>query len=471
MDKMNRKIIIVLSFFLVLFALLILYMTYFQQFKAKKIADNEYNSRLWVDENKMRRGPVLDRDEKVLAQTQKDKDGKNIREFPYGVVYGNITGYNSKQYGTSGLEKSFAKALLNINEKTPLSDLKNLVSSTDIGNTLKLTTSSELQEKAYDLLEGRKGAIVLMNPKTGEIYAMSSRPSFDPNRITEDWDNLVSNEASPLINRAAQGMYTPGSIFKVITASAILQNKQNLNLEYQDNTGKITIDGYTLSNYGQEAYGRTDLKKALINSSNVYFAKLGTDIGKDKLKDMAYAYFIGRPFNFDLPIARSVDGFEKAPDDAHLATASFGQGDTLVSPLNMAMMMSAVANRGVMVNPYLVSEIISPEKKVISKTETKTISQVLSEEDALTLMDDLKATADQYDSIHIPGVSVAAKTGTAEIKDKKSTNAWIVAAAPVKNPKFVVAVILEDDNSLGEKAAGPLANQMLKEAFRVLGKE
>ena len=221
-NKMNKRIIVVLSFLMTLFVLLVLYLTYFQIVKADKIANNEYNKRLWVDEDKVERGTIYDRDKNVLVETKKDSAGKNYRFFDYADIYGNITGYNLKTYGTAGLEKSYMKELLNINKDTPLSQLRNIVSSSNKGNDLVLTTNSTLQKLAYNLLDGKKGSIVMMNPTTGEIYVMATCPSYNPNEVSSQWQELLNRETSPLLNRATQGMYTPGSVFKIITGLSLI---------------------------------------------------------------------------------------------------------------------------------------------------------------------------------------------------------------------------------------------------------
>lgn len=470
MKKTNQRIIIVLSVFLILFLLLVLYMTYFQQVKAKDLHNSEYNQRNWIDENAVARGTIYDRDQNEVVVTKKDEAGNNYRYFNYGIAYGNLSGYSSKAYGTAGLEKSYAKTLLNINEKTPLSDLRDLVLSTDRGNDIVLTTNSRLQEKAYTLLEGRKGSIVLMNPKTGEIYAMSSRPSFDPNYITKNWDALIADENSPLINRGSQGQYVPGSVFKIVTAAAIVENKDSLDsLEYFDETGQINIGGYTSSNVFGEALGETDLKKALIHSSNVYFAYFADQLGKEKLLKTSNKFLIGKTFDFDLPLNAGVDGFETAKDKAAIGTTSFGQGDTLVTPLHMAMSLSAIANKGEMVKPYLVEKVLDPEGELLRQTEREVLSKVLDEDGAQEILYYLKETADNYKRMGLGNVSLFAKSGTAEIKNKESTHSWMVAGAPFDHPKFVVSVILEDDNTAGAVTAGPIANEMLREAIQVLG--
>lgn len=464
MEKFNKKIIMILSLFVIIFVGFVLYMTYFQIVQAEEVANNEYNKRLWVDENKVSRGPIYDRKGDYLAETMKDSAGNNYRNYPGGIAFSNIVGYNSTKYGKNGLEKTYNNILLNISKDTPLSELRNIVQSTDKGNGLGLTIDSNVQQKAYDLLEGKKGSIVVMNPKTGAVYAMSSRPGFDPNTLDEDWEHLINNEDSPLLNRGTQGKYTPGSVFKVVTATSIMENKENLNLTMNDE-GTITIDGYVIANYGKEYNGQTDLRKALVKSSNVYFAEKGVEVGGENMKNMANKYFIGQQIPFDLPQENSVNPFSDSMSKADLAAASFGQGKTLVTPLNMAMIMSAIANEGKMMKPYIVEKVISPEDESTKETETVVLSQITTAENANEILKDLKAVIDAGSQASLSNVSVAGKSGTAEIKNKTSTNSWFIATAPASNPKFAVAVVLEDDGTAGGTTAAPIAREILNSAI------
>ncbi len=468
-NNTNRRIILVLSVLMTLFVLLVLYLTYFQIVKADTVANNEYNKRLWVDENKIARGNIYDRDKNVLVETKKDDSGNNYRYFDYADIYGNITGYNSKIYGTAGLEKAYMKELLNINKDTPLSELKNFVdSNNNKGNDLVLTTNSKLQKLAYNLLEGKKGSVVMLNPSTGEVYAMATFPSYNPNNVSSQWQDLLNNETSPLLNRATQGMYTPGSVFKIITGTAILNNPEKVDQYVDDNDGKITFNDYTISNNNDSVFGRTDLRRALEKSSNVYFASQGVKLGDKILLENSSKFMLGKKIPFDLPVAVSVNGYEKTKSNADIATTSFGQGETLVTPLNMAMSIGAIANNGEMMKPYLVSQVINPNGEVIKEVKPEGLSRVGTKENMEKLKDYLRTTAEGYDALSVK-TSVMAKSGTAEIKDKTSTNAWFVAAAPVKKPKFAIAVILEDDNSYGAKTAAPIASQMLNAAIDEIG--
>lgn len=468
MEKDNKRIIVVLSAFMIVFVALILYMTYFQVVKADKIADNDYNKRLWVDENKIKRGTIYDRDGVALVETKKDEEGNNYRIFNYGFSYANITGYSSKKYGKHGLEKEYTNELLNISEKTPLQDIKDMVHTKTEGNSLILTTNTELQKKAFNELEGHKGAIVVMNPKTGEVYAMANRPSYDPNTLTANWDSIVNDEDSPLLNRATQGKYTPGSVFKIVTSTGLLENKDTIDLVINDQKGYVEIGGNRFNNHDKSPTGRTDLTKALTLSSNVYFAEKGVELGEKRFRDLADRYLLGQAIPFDLPTSKSTSPFtDKNLGNPGLAAVSFGQGDTLLSPLHMALITSTIANEGVMMKPYLVQSVKSPEGEIVKQTEPEVLQEVTSKEVANDLLGRLVTAAGPR--VQIRGVKVAGKSGTAEIKDKTSTHAWYVATAPADNPKFVVAVVLEDDNTSGVKTAAPIARDVLREAIRQIG--
>ncbi|MDO5017810.1 MAG: penicillin-binding protein 2 [Lagierella massiliensis] len=471
MERLNKKIIVVLSVFLGLFLALVFYMTYFQIAKAKDIAKGEYsqyNRRHWVDENKVKRGTIYDADGNVLVETQTDSNNNNYRKFNYGSIYSPVTGFNSKNYGTSGLEKTFAKPLLNIKESTPLSDLKKLVENQQDGNNLILTTNTALQSHVMKLLREHRGSIVVMNPKTGAIYAMASYPTFDPNTITADWQDIIQNEEEArLINRATQGLYAPGSVFKVVTATGILENPNKVESLVIEDEGSIKIGGYKVSNINGMVNGRTDLKKALVKSSNVYFSKLGSELGQEILSDVTKRYFIGEKFPFDLTTTKSKNGFYEGIDLANIATTSFGQGNTLVTPLNMAMVMSTIANEGIMMQPYLVDKITNPEGEVQFKKNPEILSKVTTPEIANEILSNMVAVVADGSQASLRAVTVAGKSGTAEIKDKKSTNAWFIATAPAKDPSIAVAVVLEDSNTGGDESAGPIARETIRKALNL----
>ncbi len=295
MDKEIKRIITVLTAICILFVSLMAYLTYFQIFKAESVKMNSYNKRLWINEEKILRGSIIDRNGKILAYSEKVDDTYK-RFYNYGNLYSHIIGYSYREYGKAGLELEYNNTLLNISESTALNELKNIVLPNTEGNTLKLTIDHHLQEYSRNLLKGHKGSIVAMNPTTGEIYAMVSLPDFNPTNLKEDWKNIVEDENSPLLNRATSGLYTPGSTFKVLTAIAAIE-KKDLDREYEC-TGSANIDGYILKDYDGKPHGKLNLEEALVKSCNTYFGEKGVIIGKDALGEVAERFLVNKKIDF-----------------------------------------------------------------------------------------------------------------------------------------------------------------------------
>src|SRR5699024_2469987 len=221
MKKEIRRIIITLVALCSVFVSLIVYLSYFQVFKAEGIKNNPYNKRLWINEENVERGSILDRNDRVLVYSEKKEDS-NKRYYKYGRLYSHVIGYSYREYGKDGLELQYNNELLDISDSTALNEIKNLVLPSSIGNNLKLTIDHGLQEKSSQLLQGKKGAIVVMNTSSGEIYSMMSKPDFDVSNLTEEWASIAEDDGDPLYNRATQGLYSPGSTYKIITTASIL---------------------------------------------------------------------------------------------------------------------------------------------------------------------------------------------------------------------------------------------------------
>jgi len=466
MDKEIKRIITVLTAICILFVSLMAYLTYFQIFKAESVKMNSYNKRLWINEEKILRGSIIDRNGKILAYSEKVDDTYK-RFYNYGNLYSHIIGYSYREYGKAGLELEYNNTLLNISESTALNELKNIVLPNTEGNTLKLTIDHHLQEYSRNLLKGHKGSIVAMNPTTGEIYAMVSLPDFNPTNLKEDWKNIVEDENSPLLNRATSGLYTPGSTFKVLTAIAAIE-KKDLDREYEC-TGSANIDGYILKDYDGKPHGKLNLEEALVKSCNTYFGEKGVIIGKDALGEVAERFLVNKKIDFDLPVSKSSFPYKDNLGETDIAAASIGQGKLLMTPLNMALIASGIANKGDIVKPILVKEVISPEGKVLRNNQpqilTKAVDIFTANEVKNMMVESVKRGTSRNASIK--NVRVAGKTGTAENPSGKS-HAWFIGFAPAEEPKIALAVVLEEEGSTGGKAAAPIARSIIIEALNTI---
>lgn len=461
----NKRYTRVLTFISLLFLIVLGYLTYFQIFRADKYKFSEDNRRNWVDDNKLKRGNILDRDGNIIAETKTDGNGESYRYFNYENVYAHILGYNSKKYGKTGLEKRYNRVLLNKQEKTPIGEIKKLLIEQKEGNSVKTTLNTELQGLATSLLQGHKGSIILMNPQTGEVLAMADLPSFNPNTINEDWQNIVNDEEnSPLLMRSTKGLYAPGSVYKLVTGTLLLEKLKPSELKYHD-TGTTVVDGYRINNYNKNYYGNMDLRRALEKSSNTYFADKILDIGADAMVDINKRFLFGTEIDFDLPVNVSPLGFSKGMTNQELASGAFGQGKVLVTPLQVALYTSAIANEGRMMKPRLVKEILDPSGKIIEQRVPELLTKVSDKKIMDTMKDYMASTGDANFKSFVKGNRVAGKTGTAEVT-KEINHAWVTCFYPVQNPTLVCTIVLEEENKLGLTAI-PLAKKLVNKALEL----
>lgn len=451
----NKRMIRVLIAVCLMFLSLVTYLLYFNMFEAKKVAANPYNKRQWEDEKFVKRGNIYDSDGLLLAETEVNGD-ERIRRYPKGKLYSHIIGYCSRTYGKSQLEMTYDKQLLG------QGDISISFHELRAGYDLNLTIQNSLQQYTYDQLNGRSGAVVALEPRTGKILAMVSYPDFDPNaeRLEADWNTIVERKDSPLLARATQGLYPPGSTYKIATAAAAYETGR-IAETFQD-TGKFEQDGLHVDNYGKTAYGEIDLKRAFAVSSNFAFCTLGYEMGSDKVLEMAERFGINKSIDFDLASSKSQIQYKKMTN-ADAALVSIGQGQLLMTPLHVAMMGAAVANGGTMMKPYVVDSVTTSSGLTLSQSKPSVLYEVLSTECADYLGELMQNVVENGTgkSSRISGITVAGKTGTAENETDKD-HAWFVGYAPAENPQIAVAVLLEYDGGAGGTNAGPIARNIIR---------
>ncbi|MDO5047432.1 MAG: penicillin-binding protein 2 [Anaerococcus sp.] len=458
---LNKRLVFTIIFFLILFMGLALYMVYFQLFQSKDIRNHSHNRRLWVDEGKVKRGSIYDRNGKIIAYSDYDDNGIQYRVYNYGRASSSITGYSSKTYGKTGIEKTYNKELLALHEDD-LSNFRKMVISEDTGFDLHLTMDQNIQNILYSYMKNVKGAGVIMNPKTGEVLALVSNPGFDPNTLDQDWDLLIQNTDGPLVNRATSGAYRPGSTFKIVTSTGILES--GMDTSYND-TGVETIQGYEIRNFADQSFGMINLRSAFINSVNTYFAKKTDELGKSRFEKLAEANMINQDYPFDLEKIKSTIPFDDL-NQVDLAMTGFGYGKSQISPLHMAMITSTIANEGKMMQPRLVSKVVDEDGKVIKESREKVLSEVTSAENANIIRDMMVAVVNEGTgtNAYLDNIQVAGKTGTAD-KESGLLDAWFVGFAPAYDPKLAIALVIEDSQDTGGVSAAPLARNILSDIY------
>ncbi|NLZ51615.1 MAG: peptidoglycan glycosyltransferase [Thermoanaerobacteraceae bacterium] len=462
MNKLKRNIKLVFVVFSVLFISLIIYLTYFTAVERERLIKSSYNRRLWEQEEKVMRGTIYDSKGRPLAESGFEGETKK-RIYNGGKALGPLIGYSDPVLGRAGIESVFNGELLGISEQDPVTLLRQkILGVSERGSDLYLTIDLDLQRAAYDLFAGRKGALVALEPQTGRILALVSSPGYDPSTVKQDWEILSKDENKPLINRATQGLYPPGSVFKIITLASALTYSPEIENEKFYTPGHIKVNGSIIRD-GQHLWpGEYDLSTAFRYSSNTVFIQIGQRVEREKMISMADAFGFNTSNNSDIPIAKST--FPRPPiigGNVEMAESFIGQGRLLTTPFQMAQVAAIIANDGKMVTPYIALKIVSPlgvEKHTIPKgSTTQVVSSQVADKIKALMVDVVKNGTGTAAAIN--GIEVAGKTGSAENPHGKA-HAWFVGFAPAENPKIALAVIVENAGS-GGAVAGPIARGVI----------
>ncbi|MHB9092167.1 MAG: peptidoglycan D,D-transpeptidase FtsI family protein [Chloroflexota bacterium] len=455
------------TIFTVLFVFLAAYLSYWQVVEADFLRKQmPYNApRLVTAQQRVQRGAILDRNGKRLVWSEKTADGWQ-RRYAYAPLV-HVTGYLSYQYGTANIENEFNEYLSGDRGINPV-DLfrKEFLYQPVVGADIVTTIDLDLQRVADQALGDWPGAIVALNPRTGEILAFASHPYFDPNQLSQDWSRLSNDPGRPFVNRAANGQYVPGSTFKAVTLSTALQDGVVNPKTTFTNKGDLVVEGFHIKYTNPPGKATFDLRDAYAFSVNAVFAETGLNLGANRLVEGAKRFgFEQAPPLAGIPTSAShvfsTPGFLDAKPA--LASTAFGQGELAVTPLQMALVVAASANGGVVPTPYVVAEARDPAGHVTFQARPKAWTRAMSEETAKTVNDMMiySVQAGLANGASIPGVQVAGKTGTAEPGANVQSHAWFIGYAPADNPTIAIAVIRENAGQGGAEAV-PQARQVMQ---------
>ena len=462
---MNRGLRQVALGFAACFILLSLGLVYWQVIAAEALQKNPANQRLVRLEERVLRGGIFDRNGEVLAQTITES-GKKIRIYPQGEMLEPLLGYATLQHGSAGLEGSLADWLLGLKNPTLGQAAAHFLELSRRGDDVILTIDTAVQQAAYEALKGKTGAIVALDPKTGEVLAMVSQPSSDPAEITGNWSEVAGRPGSPLVNRALS-LYPPGSVMKVVTSLAVLRSGVSTE-ELYDCKGSVIVNGQTVVD--SSTHGLVNFKTALAKSCNTYFATSAVRAGDQGFLAAAKAFGFGQTIPLELAVPPStIVNNEPDPrrlDPNLLAASAFGQGQVLTSPLHMALIAAAIANDGIIMVPHLVQRVRDPKENLLYQAQVKPWLTALSAQEAETITEAMVTAVTSGTAVRgaLPHVQVAAKTGSAEPGGNLMTHAWYIAFAPADDPQIAVAVIVENGGPGGEVAA-PLARDLIDKAL------
>lgn len=451
----NRNILISTCIILAVFLGLIGYLVYFHVVEAGNIINNPYNKRQDVLAKKVQRGDILASNGIVLATSVIDGEGNEVRYYPNNRLLCHTIGFVGN--GGSGLENSSAYYLLTSNENIFNRISNDMSGKKNLGDSVITTLDVGLSDAAYKAMGNNIGAVVIIEPDTGRILSIISTPDFDPNTIDEDWDSISNNsESSVLLNRGTQGLYPPGSVFKSVTLLEFFRQnpKTYMNYTYYCD-GNYEINGTKINCVHNTAHGEQTLTECFANSCNGAFIDIGLSLNKDKYQNTARELLFNKKLPLNMEFNTSQFILNESSSDWEVAQTAFGQGKTLITPMHMALMCSAIANNGVLMQPYLIDSVINSEGKIIKSFKSEEYEKLITEEEAAFLRSNMEAVINKSFGwlFGTCEYSVAGKSGTAQYGSLSNEHSLFMSYSPVENPEIVVIVVLEGINSNSKSAA------------------
>jgi penicillin-binding protein A len=481
---MNKPIVRLYALVVVLFALLIAFTSRWTIFEAASLRQNPLNRRALLQQERIDRGPILAADGAVLASSVRGREGIYHRSYPTGSLFAQPVGYSFTDLGQSGLER-YRNPALNGEEGSGglRTILDQLQGKRKRGDEVFTTLDPAAQRTATTALGEHHGAVVALDPRTGAVRVMASTPSYDPNalrspgafaRLTHD------TSGTPLVNRATQFGYAPGSTFKVVTATTAIDTGQYTPQSLVSGRDGIVVSGVPLANDNHESYGEITLTEGLVKSVNTVYAQVAEHVGKRTLARYMRRFGFDRKPRLDYPAEQmsasgEYQGERLLPPTSSLVDVGrmgIGQDKLQVTPLQMAEVAAAVANRGRLMVPHLTERIVDPEGETILRVKPQLQSVVMKPSTAAAVTSMMEAVVGEGTGTpaQIPGVRVAGKTGTAETQlGTTVNNVWFIAFAPVPDPRVAVAVTLAHVPGYGASFAAPVAREVIETLLRSPG--
>jgi len=460
------EFVIIKCIFTLLFLALIGHYVNFQLYESEDFINNDYNSREELFAERVIRGEIHSADGKVLANTIVDSTGEEVRQYPYDYLFSHVVGYSVN--GKSGIEKianfNLLRAHVSVDEKVETE----LGAAKYIGDNVISTLNYELQQAAYDALSFYEGAIVVMEPSTGKILAMVSKPDYNPNNVEEDWEYLISedNTSTVLLNRATQGLYPPGSTFKIVTTLAYLRE---FGEDYSYSCkGKLSEEGALIHCINNKHHGTVSLEESFAESCNASYANIGLQVDNSKFHELCESLLFNQNLPTKLSYSKSSFQLTDASLKSDVVQAAIGQGTTLVTPFHMALITSAIANDGMLMTPYVIDRIENHQGELVVQYSPTKYDQIMTMEEAQILQTYMEAVVDYGTGTKLKSKSynAAGKTGSAEFSSTaEHCHSWFVGYASAENKKDIAIAILVEEAGTGSSVAVPIAKEIFDTYF------
>ena len=430
---------------------LMAYILHFMVVEKDEVIANAANTRLDTYAANVIRGDIITSDGEIIATND-----ENGRYYPYGNLFAHVGGYS--KYTKAGLELIGNFYLLESHANVVERAVNTLREEKNEGDTVVATLNYKIQKAAYDALGSADGAIVVMEPDTGKILAMVSKPDFNPNNIDGVWEeaNSGNSSSSVLLNRATQGLYPPGSTFKVLTTLAFMRQNSRAFKKYHYNCSseEQIFNGVTVHCFGRKTHGEEDLSDALANSCNQAYADIGTQLDVTKWREMLESFLFNKSLPYMDTSATSRFTLTGKSDKGYIPQTAFGQGDTLITPLHNAMIVATIANGGLMMKPYLIDSIENYKGTRVKKMSPSSYDTLLTSDEVEILTEDMRKVVTEgtaADYFYGASYEVAGKTGTAEYDNGNHDYSWFVGFSNMENPDIVVSVVVEESDVNGVK--------------------
>ncbi len=463
----NGEIIFIMTVVSLLMFAVIWNIVDFMLHEKEEAINNSFNPRQELLASQNIRGTIYSKDGDVLAKTRVLEDGTEQRYYPYENLFAHVVGYSTK--GKTGIEYSENMKMLTSHASLSNKIQNELNAEKNIGDSVITTLDVSLQQVAYDALGVYSGVIVVTEPSTGKILAMVSKPDYDPNEIAVIWEELVQDDSSSvLLNRATQGLYPPGSTFKIVTALEYYrQNGGDVSGYHYQCGGSFSKDGNTIRCYHGQNHGAVDFTRSFAKSCNSSFANIGTSLDIAQFQNTCRKLLFGTPLKMELPHKQSQFTLVQSDVTDTVMQTAIGQGKTQITPIHLNMITAAIANQGICMTPYAVDRIESATGSIVNQNRPTQETVMMTEEEAAfmtQLMTEvvLSGTASKLDGL---SYTAAGKTGSAEFSaNKDDSHAWFTGFAPAETPQVCVTVIVESAGSGGDYAV-PIAKRVFDEYF------